>query len=208
MADQVQDAVSILLVAVFGLWLASIPLLIALKKTDVLLTYTYNLTFWQTAAAGFFVVGFIGMLSEGFEKVALEEWPVSTRDNPRVLHIAASYEGFWCFAMIPWFGCGLANAWLPLSDVLAPLVQSKDQSELAELAERQIRAKLSMVWATSMLCFWPIAWHMTFAYDVMRPPTVITFLGLLFVQTFIAGWLHFRDARLRAEGAAYTQLEG
>ena len=35
MADQVQDAVSILLVAVFGLWLASIPLLIALPSTVV-----------------------------------------------------------------------------------------------------------------------------------------------------------------------------
>lgn len=108
----------------------------------------YNLTFWQTLAAGFFVVGFAGYLAEGFEAVALEEWNI--HDDPRSLHIASSYEAFWCFAMVPWFVTGLGNAWLPLADSLGLPEHSP--------AEQQVRAKLSMLWAVGMLGFWPVSW--------------------------------------------------
>ena len=188
MADLIQDAVSLFLICAFSLWLLLIPICILwLRRPDFLLQRLYNLTFWQTLAAGFFVVAFAGYLAEGFEAVALEEWNI--HDDPRSLHIASSYEAFWCFAMVPWFVTGLGNAWLPLADSLGLPENSP--------AEQQVRAKLSMLWAVGMLGFWPVSWWMTMAYDVQRPPTVIVFLGLLFVQTLVAGALHLREGKDR-----------
>ena len=113
--------------------------------------------------------------------------------------------------MVPWFVCGLGNAWLPLAHAFAPFLNTlegcTDRHVRHELkrglknAEEYVRAMLSILWAVGMLCFWPIAWHMTFAYDVMRPPTVISFLGLLFVQTLIAGCLHLIEARCWVSGS-------
>ena len=138
MADLIQDAVSLFLICAFSLWLRLIPICILwLRRPDFLLQRLYNLTFWQTLAAGFFVVACAGYLAEGFEAVALEEWNI--HDDPRSLHIASSYEAFWCFAMVPWFVTGLGNAWLPLADSLGLPENS--------LAEQQVRAKLSMLWA-------------------------------------------------------------
>lgn len=197
MADLVQDSVSLFLLAIFVFWLAAIPILSSQQKfsgKDLVRDYLYNLRVWQTCAAGFFVVGAIGMAAEGFDSVAREEWDVAP--GSKELKIAAAYEGFWCFAMIPWFCTGLANAWLPLADLLGSFSKS---------TERQIRARFSVVWAVAMLCFWPVAWRMTFTYDVERPPTVIVFLGLLFVQTLIAALLEIfggESSSERPEGAA------
>ena len=191
MADLIQNAVTVFLLLAFGL-----PLCLWCFKPDYLcnrelfIYYVYNLKVWQTLSAGFFVVGFVGYLAEGFEKVALEEWNVA--DDPRSLHIAASYEHFWCFAMVPWFVTGLGNAYLPLTDCLG-LPQNSNSP-----AEQMLRAKLSLVWSLGMLGFWPITWWMTFNYDVQRPPLVIAFLGLLFVQTLVASILHLKEGRARA----------
>jgi hypothetical protein len=82
MADLLQDAVSLFLLAAFAVWLLLIPIIIFVwKKPDFVVSYLYNLRFWQTVSAGFFVIAFIGYLQEGFQTVALDEWDVGPHSN-------------------------------------------------------------------------------------------------------------------------------